>query len=350
MKQRLLACLLAGCLMLVLVPSVSVSVSAAYADVPDGSWAAADIQTATEAGLFNGIDEDTFGMGKTMTRSQFVTALVRLFGWETVTPDTPTFSDCAVWRWYYSSVETAYANNALPSYSTTFRPNDAITREEMAAMLVRSLGYTTLAGQLSDSDLPFSDVTTNQGYIAIAYDMGIITGYADGTFRPKGLATREQVAAVLVRVMEKLDTTSMEVKGGDYIALEVAAPQPAADTAIPTTPLQSTLDLYEALRSCQAEGTDMSQVAVVFQTGGIATVTRGSEIVSSKEISKRQVESYLDRSGVKSYYSDSYDCHYLIYTSGNTTTTVWFQTEESVEAKLALCRLFGVTHYILEDA
>lgn len=347
MKQRLLACLLAGCLMLLLVPSVSVS--AAYTDVPAGSWAAADIQAATEAGLFNGIDEDTFGMGKTMTRSQFVTALVRLFGWETVTPETATFSDCAVWRWYYSYVETAYANGALPSYSTTFRPTDAITREEMAVMLVRSLGYTALAGQLSDAALPLSDVTTNKGYIAMAYDMGIITGYADGTFRPKGLATREQAAAMLVRVMEKLDTTSMEVSGGDYIALEVAPPQPTADTAIPTTPVQSTKDLYEALRSCQAEGTDMSQVAVVFYTGGVSTVTRGSEIVSTRNITKRQVESYLDRSGIKCYYSDSYDCYYLIYTSGDTQTTVWFQTEENLETKLELCRLFGVTHYTLED-
>ena len=96
MKQRLFSCLLALCLLLVLIPSVS----AAYADVPDSSWAAADIETATKAGLFQGVDANTFGMGETMTRAQFVTALVRLFGWETVTPDTATFSDCAVWRGY----------------------------------------------------------------------------------------------------------------------------------------------------------------------------------------------------------------------------------------------------------
>ena len=139
MKRRLFACLLAGCMMLSLFPAVSAA-STGYADVPATSWAAADIAAATEAGLFQGVSANTFGMGKTMTRAQFVTALVRLFGWETVTPATPTFSDCAAWRWYYGAVETAYAHDALPSYSTTFRPNDAVTREEMASMLVRALG------------------------------------------------------------------------------------------------------------------------------------------------------------------------------------------------------------------
>ena len=349
MKRRLFACLLAGCMMLSLFPAVSAA-STGYADVPATSWAAADIAAATEAGLFQGVSANTFGMGKTMTRAQFVTALVRLFGWETVTPATPTFSDCAAWRWYYGAVETAYAHDALPSYATTFRPNDAVTREEMASMLVRALGYTALAGQLASRSLPFSDVTSNKGYIAIAYDLGIITGYADGTFRPKGLATREQVAAVLVRLMKKLQTSSMEVSGGSYISLEVEIPQASADTTVPTTPPQATLDLYEALRICQEKGTDMSRVAVVFTAGGVSTVTRGSSIVSTQEVSRRQVDNYLSRSGVKNYYSDKYDCSYLIYTSGSTQTTIWYQTEESLSAKLALCRLFGVPHYIMQDA
>ena len=252
----------AGCLLLGLLPVSAASTT--YTDVPASSWAAADIAAATEAGLFQGVSKNTFGMGETMTRAQFVTALVRLFGWKEVTPATPTFSDCASWRWYYSAVETAYAHDALPSYSTTFRPNDAVTREEMASMLVRALGYTALAGQLTGSSLPFSDVTSNKGYIAIAYDLGIITGYADGTFRPKGLATREQVAAVLVRLMKKLQTSSMEVSGGSYIS----------DTTVPTTPPQATLDLYEALRICQEKGTDMSRVAVVFTAASTDTRAR----------------------------------------------------------------------------
>ena len=51
-----------------------------------------------------------------------------------------------------------------------------ISREEMAVMLVRALGYGTLAQSLSGLELPFDDVTDNRGYVAIAYDIGMITG------------------------------------------------------------------------------------------------------------------------------------------------------------------------------
>ena len=74
-------------------------------------------------------------------------------------------------------------------------------------MLVRALGYNELAGQLTDLFLPFDDVTENQGYIAIAYDIGMITGVegAGGQlkFLPYDSATREEAAAMLVRVYER---------------------------------------------------------------------------------------------------------------------------------------------------
>ena len=45
-------------------------------------------------------------------------------------------------RWFYAAVETACANGALSGAGHAFRPTDNITREEMAAMLGRGLGYT----------------------------------------------------------------------------------------------------------------------------------------------------------------------------------------------------------------
>ena len=189
MKIRVCSCLLVALLLVTAAP-VGLAAPLPYADVPSDHWAYADIEKVTDAGLFQGVDASHFGVGQTMTRAQFVTALVRLFGWETVTPETPTFSDCAdPNRWFYSAVETAYANGALPPYATTFRPLDPITREEMATMIVRALGYTTLAGRMSASQLPFTDVTTNQGYIAVAYDLGIVNGYASGLFKPNQAAT-----------------------------------------------------------------------------------------------------------------------------------------------------------------
>ena len=347
MKHRIWAGLLACMLLMSLLPAAS---AAAYTDVPADHWAAGEIAAATEAGIFQGVTADTFGLGRTINRAQFVTALCRLFGWETETGETHAFSDCPSGAWYYEAVETAYANGALPAYSTTFRPYDAITREEMASMLVRALGYSTLAGQLSGAELPYTDVTSNRGYIAIASDLGIFNGYGDGTFRPLGLTTREQAAAVLMRVYDRLHSESRELSGtAGYTVVSVATPEPSAETAVPATPLDALPALYDALKTLKDSGADMSRVAVVLKEGGVATATRGSRVLSSQPISQAEVEAYLGRSGVETYTHSQYACSYLTYASGTTQTTVWYQSEEDLAEKLELCRLFGVTHYAVES-
>ena len=94
----------------------------------------------------------------------------------------------------------------------------------------------------------------------------------------------------------------------------------------------------------------MSQVAVVLSAGGIATTVQGSRIVSSRSISQSAVEDYLEDRDAHIYYSEAYQCAYLTVTeAGGRTVTVWYQNEESMAAKLLLCRLFGVNAYVLEE-
>jgi spore germination protein YaaH len=196
-------------LLTVLLLTISAPASAelesidAYSDVPVWHWAATYIESASQDGLIQGIGNHKFGLGETMKRDDFVTILCRLFDWTLITPDSPSFGDCATDTWYYSYVETALEHGAFTADSS-FRPEDNITREEMAVMLVRSLGYNTLAESLSSS--PFSDVTSDVGYISIAYRIGMITGIEHNgvaLFQPSAYATREQAAAMLVRVYER---------------------------------------------------------------------------------------------------------------------------------------------------
>lgn len=348
MKRNIAAFVLALVLLLGAVPGVSAA-GRTFTDVPSSHWAAGEIAAVTEAGIFKGVSSHTFGLGQTMTRAQFFTALVRLFGWETETPSSPTFSDVSPDKWYYAAAETAYANGALPAYSTTFRPNSPITREEMASAMVRALGYASLAGAMAEEKSYFSDVSSNAGYIAVAHDLGLMNGCGKRTFLPKGIARREEAAAVLARLLEKREDESYLVSDdGSRTVLTVPAPEPSAETAVPATPLEPMEALYRTLRQQKQQGTDLSSLALSFASGGIATVTQGSKILSSRAISQREVEGYLGRTGVKTYYSQPYQCAYLVYPSGASTTTVWYQTEESLQAKLELCRLFGVTHYIYE--
>ena len=216
MKHRFCAAALAAVLLLSAAP-LSPAASAAFSDA-EGTWAAEVIEKAEGYGLMNGYPDGTFGVGKELTRGEFVAVLCRMFGWDAASPGAPSFSDCPASHWAYSYVETALAHGVMDA-GGAFRPEDYISREEMAVMLVRALGYGTLAQSLSGLELPFDDVTDNRGYVAIAYDIGMITGVAGAggqlKFLPRDSATREEAAAMLVRVYERY-TSKLDWLHGFY--------------------------------------------------------------------------------------------------------------------------------------
>lgn len=358
MKKRLIsfALALALCLGLTL-PALaasfegSVLFSAHYSDIPEGHWSEKSVERAAALGLFQGIGGGKFGRGQPITRAAFVTALVRLFGWEEERPRRASFSDVTSERWFYGAVETALAHGAIAASDHAFRPTDNVTREEMAAMLVRGLGYTSLAGVASGYSAPFSDITTNKGFIIVAYDLGIVDGVGDGRFTPTGTATREQAAAMLVRVHDRLTARSTQLRElGSYRAVSVETPAAEAGAELPTTPLEPLTDLYGALRRMKNSGGDMAQAALLLSEGGVRTVVSDEDgaITGRDILTAQEVASLLGGSGVNTYYSARYESAYCIYqTGGNQTAVVWYQSEESLAAKLQLARLFGVTHYLL---
>ena len=203
LKRRLCAAAVTAVLLLSAAP---LSPQARAFSDTSGHWAQADIQKAQTYGLMEGYPDGRFGVGDEITRAEFVTILCRMFDWEMISPTSPSYIDCGTEEWYYSAVETARAHDVMEG-AGAFRPLDYISREEMAVMLVRALGYDTLAGDLSTLSLPFTDVKTNTGYIAIAYDIGMIRGVAGPNgqlkFLPTHSATREEAAAMLVRVYER---------------------------------------------------------------------------------------------------------------------------------------------------
>ena len=200
MKHRIFGLMTA----LVLMCALSVS-AAAFSDVPASHWAAEDIARCAEMGYFKGESADRFGLGKPMTRAGFVTALGRFFGWEETSLTAP-YTDVSAESWYSGAVNAAYANGAITAQSAAFRPSDPITREEMAVMLIRALGYGPISGLAQEADLPFTDVNTNRGYLTLAYDFGLVSGTSSTTFSPDAAATREQAAIILMRLYDKLQS------------------------------------------------------------------------------------------------------------------------------------------------
>jgi len=214
MKNKLQRILASLALCAVLAGFLAAPASAAgFKDVPANHWAANSIQRCVENGFFNGQSETRFGLGQNMSRSAFAVVLCRFFGWETTVPTEQTYPDVPVDTWYAGAVETAYCHGAITMQREEFRPNDPITREELTVMLVRALGYGEIAGLAQDLPIPFSDVSTNPGYISMAYDLGVVNGTTETTFSPNRTATREQVAVILMRLYDKLHAVQMEKIG-----------------------------------------------------------------------------------------------------------------------------------------
>ncbi|HHY78702.1 MAG TPA: hypothetical protein GX498_09425 [Clostridiales bacterium] len=194
-----------------------------FTDVPENHWAYEAVHNLRVLKITDGIGNNMFGLGMTVTRAEFVAFLVKLMQWELVSPEQGSFADnMDNTAWYYAAIETALQHDVISKDIQNFRPKDAITREEMAVMLVRALGYKSLAEQLNNLDSPFDDVSENIGYITMAKDFGIITGVGNNMFKPKDTAKREEAAAMMTRMYEKLNSPIKELHG--FYAIK-SAPQ-----------------------------------------------------------------------------------------------------------------------------
>lgn len=284
MKQTLRRTLTVLVLCAALAGPLAAPASAAFSDVPSGHWAAESIRRCVEQGYFNGQSASRFGLGQSMSRGAFAAVLCRFFGWETAAPTAPTYSDVPVDAWYAGAVETAYRHGAFTDQRSVFRPNDPITREELAVTLLRAMGYGTLAGLAQDLPSPFTDVTTNAGYIALAHDMGLMGGVSDTAFSPAGTATREQVAAILMRLHDQLYARTPEITGvaasadADLTELDIAA-IPAA--RIFSTDLKALMEPEEAA-ALQAAARAAGAKAYLYLEGGVGILGRNQALLPAR--------------------------------------------------------------------
>lgn len=121
-----------------------------FTDISGTEWYADAVQFCNENGLMNGMTDTTFEAGSATTRAQVVTVLYRLAG-SPETASAVSFFDVAADAWYAAAVEWASANEIVLGSEGLFNPEKNITREQLAAILVRyaaSAGYETKTGTL----------------------------------------------------------------------------------------------------------------------------------------------------------------------------------------------------------
>lgn len=171
-----------------------------FTDVAKGSWYYEGVRYAYENGLMSGTGEGTFSPDLPTSRGMLVTILYRLAG--SPAAGSASFTDVAKGRWYADGVAWASANGVVSGYPDgSFRPNDTITRGQMAAILYQ---YARIQGKLDDSraDLSiFSDLDSLSAYakepMSWAVAQGLFSGVSADTLAPGGSTTRAQAAVIL---------------------------------------------------------------------------------------------------------------------------------------------------------
>ena len=178
-----------------------------FADVPSGSWYYDDIAYIYDAGLMNGLTATTFGPNLSTTRGMIVTILWRMENEPAAKHGCP-FADVRRGSYYEQAIAWAAENGIVTGFdASTFAPDQAITREQLAAILFRFAAYRGLdAVTLRENLSSFQDQAAISAYAVPALNWAVGEVLMQGTgdkLEPTGSATRAQVAAMLRRFIQR---------------------------------------------------------------------------------------------------------------------------------------------------
>jgi hypothetical protein len=168
-----------------------------FSDVQVADYFYTPVSYLVAQGVIAGYDDCTFRPGANTTRGQLSKIIVGAEGWPLRAPRSPDFVDVKLGSPFYAYIETAYNHEIVSGYADgTFRPGANVTRGQVSKMIVRAQGWAIqTAGGPHFGDVP----PGSPFYAAIetAYAHGLLSGYADGSFRSGNPATRGQISKIV---------------------------------------------------------------------------------------------------------------------------------------------------------
>ncbi len=176
-----------------------------FTDVRTSDWFYDPVKYVYEEGLMTGTGANTFAPNLTTTRGMIVSILYRLEGGPVVSGSSP-FNDVHTSDWYCDAVRWAERTGVVGGVGGgRFAPNTAITREQLAAMLMNYANYKHQNVSARADLSRYSDADRVSAWaedaVAWANAEGYISGMTATTLAPQGSATRAQVAAILQRYL-----------------------------------------------------------------------------------------------------------------------------------------------------
>ena len=164
-------------------------------------WAENEIVTLASDGIINGVGDKMFEPNRTITRAEFVTLTVKAFNLTETTESS--FNDVNDTDWFSTYVKRALKAGII-SEDISFRPNDAISREEMVKIIVGAWRLENEEPQwINISDFNDKEEISDWAadYVNTAVTLGLVKGDDNKNFNPKNATTRAEAAVVLYRLL-----------------------------------------------------------------------------------------------------------------------------------------------------
>jgi hypothetical protein len=192
------------------------------------AWAVQHILNLAAQGVFNGYLDGTFQPNKTITRIEAITAAVRLMGLEAQAKSDAemkvdlNFKDAdkleKKYPWAIGYVSVALKNDLFGETERFVHPEKPADRLWATTLLVKALKLDAEAQAKMNTKLNFKDAREipagSVGYVAVALEKGLITGYTDNTFRPHKPVTRAEMSALLDRTGEQMPDYDAQLISG----------------------------------------------------------------------------------------------------------------------------------------
>lgn len=211
-----------------------------FDDIREAEWAAGYITKMQSKKVLHGFEDGTFRPNQPVTRVEAIVTAVRLMGLESeakaVSTDTKLhFKDADQldkrFSWAKGYVIVALEHGLFDASEDKIIPEKPASRVWVSSLLVKALGLQDEALRQMTKIPDFKDAKAIPagavGYVNVAVEQGIVSGYPDGTFKPNKNVTRAEMAALLDRTNDGL----LENQGAVSVSGTVKAIQFTADAA-----------------------------------------------------------------------------------------------------------------------
>lgn len=176
-----------------------------FSDLGTVPWAQPSIEAMAALGVINGVSEKEFDPNSNVTRAEFAKMIIKTLGITGENQSNP-FEDVEEGEWYYNDVLLAAKYGIVKGVSSVeFAPNQKITRQEMAVMVVRAMNLVqpVKANNVEGTLKTFTDRNQIADWardsMAVAVEKGLINGTSSTTVEPEANTTRAQAAVIIYR-------------------------------------------------------------------------------------------------------------------------------------------------------